>query len=132
MIMNVQTPRVGRIVLDVSALPAKANHRASRPQELSRILEDFENELYKIERQAAERMLDYFRHELSKFCLGRHNVTVWAAMGGCGLCVNGAPIHGMFGTGWASSDRPVVAKLRAIEAALEYRFAYFMVGKALN
>lgn len=108
-------------------------NKITENHEFFRIMSDFRNQSYVVERQTAERLLEYYRHVLLSFCLRRHVVSVWAIHGACGLCINGAPLQSHLTSGkWFDRHDPVVRALREIEQSLEYKFACYLDGRNIN
>lgn len=97
--------------------------------EYARIMADMNNEIYTIERAAADRMLAYYKNVLSNFRLSRHRVTVWAVDPYCGLAVNGKPLTN---THWREHHKPAIDILLQVQQSLSFRLAYYLVGQSLT
>jgi hypothetical protein len=107
----------------------KTNNPIVDNASFNRIIEDFENDLFQIERTAAEQLYAYYREVLAKYRTGQHQVAVWAAKNACGLTIDGQLFRSSI---FYTQPDPIATVLRHIEDSLQYRFAYFLAGRPLN
>lgn len=99
--------------------------------EFMRIMREYRDELYQVERRAATQLLVFFREVLSSYVLRRHTVTVHAAGKQCCLMVNGMPLRERYDNRHLHTA-PVLRALWYVECRLSASMAHYIRNERLN
>lgn len=98
---------------------------------LYRIRSDMDNATYLIRRNAAEKLLNYYRQVLTHFNMAHHVVVIYAYEGHPQLLIDGEPLHEKYAKAMGH-EFPVLRALREIEGSLDKDLLTFYKGQHLT
>ena len=105
----------------------------AQSQPYLRALEDMDNAVYQAEREAAERIVEFYRALLAGHCMRHHKVAIWCTGSSCGISVNDRRFYELQADPrWFARHTPVLEVLRDIERTLDLKLAKYVRGQNLT
>lgn len=111
---------------NVDAIEVDMKNTVAASYRYVRITNDFENELYAVERSAAYKLHEYLRTLLRPHDLGRHTIRLVAVNERCRVTVDGEEARVRYGQRWYVSNNPLIVLLREMELCVDARFAKYL------